>query len=118
MPLITLPFPFNLNVSAQVGDTAYYVPTATSSEFDVNSSAIIEIGLITAINQVTNTITCNTFLPPADYPSAGDFILFSKDNKVNMTSLLGYYTKVKIRNNSTSKAEMFNISADYFESSK
>ena len=118
MPLITLPFNFDLNVSAQVGDTAYYVPTTTSAEFDVNASAIIEIGLITAINQITNTITCNTTLVAADYPSSGDFILFSKDNKVNMTSILGYYAKVKMRNNSTAKAEMFKINADYFESSK
>ena len=35
-----------------------------------------------------------------------------------MASLLGYYAKVKIRNNSKTKAEMFNISADFTESSK
>jgi len=118
MPLITLPFNFDLNVSVQVGDTAYYVPTTTSSTFDINSSAIIEIGLITIVNQVSNTIQCNTLLPPFNWPNAGDFILFSKDNKVNMSSLLGYYAKVKIRNSSKAKAEMFRISADYFESSK
>tara|TARA_R110000765_G_scaffold21158_2_gene54509 strand:+ start:2362 stop:2718 length:357 start_codon:yes stop_codon:yes gene_type:complete len=118
MPLITLPFNFDLNVSVQVGDTAYYVPTTTSSTFNINSSAIIEIGLVTIVNQVNNTIVCNTFLIPSNYPSSGDFILFSKDNKANMTSLLGYYAKVKVRNSSKSKAEMFKISADYFESSK
>jgi len=123
MPLITLPFTFDLNVSIQVGDIVYYVPTTTSSStaiivFDINSSSIIEIGPVTAIDQALNIITCDTSLASADYPSSGDFILFSKDNKVNMASLLGYYAKVKVRNNSTSKAEMFKISADYFESSK
>jgi len=118
MPLITLPFSNPLNVSVQIGDTAYYVPTTTSSVFDINSSNVVEIGIITLLSQVNMTITCFTTLLPIDYPQAGDFILFSKDNKVNMTSVLGYYAKVKVRNDSTSKAEMFNISADYFESSK
>ena len=118
MPLITLPFNFDLNVSAQVGDIAYYVPTTTSSFFDVNSAGIVEIGPITAIDQINNTITCNTSLTEDNWPKEGDFILCSKDNKVNMTILLGYHAKVKIRNNSKTRAEMFKINADYFESSK
>lgn len=118
MPAITLPFDFNLNVSVQAGDTAYYVPTTTTADFNVNSSAIVEIGLITVVDQINNTITCDTSLPTNSWPIEGDFILFSKDNKVNMASLLGYYAKVKIRNNSKTKAEMFQINADYFESSK
>jgi hypothetical protein len=44
--------------------------------------------------------------------------LFSKDNKANMSSLLGYYAEATVRNNSPSKGEMFQISADYFDSSK
>ena len=50
-----------------------------------------------------------------DNPS---FIMFSKDNKVNLSSVLGYYASVTLRNNSTEKAEIFNIGADIFESSK
>ena len=118
MPLLTIPFNFDLNVSLQVGDTAYYVTTTANVSFDVNSSAVVEIGLITAVDQALNTIEVNSNLIAEDYPNEGDFILFSKDNKVNMSSLLGYYAKAKIRNNSTSKAEMFHINADYFESSK
>jgi len=119
MPSITLPFSDNLNASVQVGDTAYYVPTEILNQFEVNSSSVIEIGLITVVNQTTNTITVDTIsVNPNFWPQQGDFILFSKDNKVNMTSLLGYYAEVSIRNNSNSEAEMFKISADYFESSK
>ena len=118
MPAITLPFSFDLNVSVQAGDTAYYVPTTSSSTFDINSSAIVKIGIITDVDQVYNTITCNTSLALLDYPSEGDFILFSKDNKVNMASLLGYYAKIKLRNSSKQKAEIFKINADYTESSK
>tara|TARA_R110000765_G_scaffold1482_1_gene3820 strand:- start:440 stop:1378 length:939 start_codon:yes stop_codon:yes gene_type:complete len=51
-------------------------------------------------------------------PSEGDFIMFSKDNKVNLSSLLGYYSLLKLGNNSTSKAEMFSVGANFIESSK
>ena len=118
MATIILPFNFDLNISAQIGDTAYYVTTTTNSGFDINSSAIVEIGVITSISVSTNTITCETSLLQANYPSTGDFIMFSKDNKANMTSILGYYAEVQIRNNSKTEAEMFKINADYFESSK
>ena len=37
MPSITLTFPNSINVSAQVGDTAYYTN-------DVNGETIVEIG--------------------------------------------------------------------------
>jgi len=48
----------------------------------------------------------------------GSFIMFSKDNKVNLSSALGYYASVTFKNNSTEKAELFNVGADVFESSK
>ena len=119
MPIITLNFPFDLNVSVQVGDTAYYVPTSTSAAFDVNSSAVIEIGIITSITPgIPSTILVDTILVPALYPNSGDFILFSKDNKANMSGMLGYYAEIKMVNDSTDKAELFRVSADYFESSK
>ena len=51
-------------------------------------------------------------------PNEGDFIMFSKDNKVNLSSLLGYYSLLKLRNNSKTKAEMFSVAADFVESSK
>tara|TARA_R110001606_G_scaffold268212_1_gene416944 strand:- start:272 stop:643 length:372 start_codon:yes stop_codon:yes gene_type:complete len=123
MPLITLSFPFDLNVSAQAGDTAYYVPTATSAAFDINSSDVIEIGIITNLPfapapGMVSAFEVNTNLVPALYPNNGDFILFSKDNKANMNGMLGYYTKVNMVNDSIDKAELFRVSADYNESSK
>ena len=118
MPAITLPFDFNLNVSVQAGDTAYYVPTTTTADFNVNSSAIVEIGLITVVDQINNTITCDTSLPTNSWPIEGDFILFSKDNKVNMASLLGYYAEIKFSNNSIAESELFSVGAEVFESSK
>tara|TARA_R100001463_G_scaffold38488_1_gene82433 strand:- start:693 stop:1526 length:834 start_codon:yes stop_codon:yes gene_type:complete len=48
----------------------------------------------------------------------GSFIMFSKDNKVNLSSGLGYYASATLRNDSPDKAELFNVGADVFESSK
>ena len=119
MPNITLNFPFDINVSAQEGDTAYYVPTTTSASFNVNSSAVIEIGVIQSISSgIPSSMVVFTTLAPALYPNTGDFILFSKDNKANLSSMLGYYAKIKMRNDSRKKAELFKVGADYSESSK
>ena len=48
----------------------------------------------------------------------GSFIMFSKDNKVNQLDVLGYYAAIEYKNNSTEEAELFNIGATYFDSSK
>lgn len=50
--------------------------------------------------------------------SVGDLFMFSKDNKVNMTSPKGYFAKAKIVNNSKIKSEMFAIAVDGYMSSK
>ena len=48
----------------------------------------------------------------------GSFIMFSKDNKVNMSDMLGYYASVELRNSSKTEAELFNVGTTFFESSK
>ena len=44
--------------------------------------------------------------------------MFSKDNKVNLSTLLGYYAEIEIVNNSKEEAELFSIASDVFVSSK
>ena len=116
MPVLTFQFNNELNVSLAVGDTAYYVPTNSSAQFQVNSSDIIEIGVVTIVQ--TTSFSCNTSLPAVEYPSPQDYIFFSKDNKVNQSNVLGYYAKVQLKNNSKAEAEIFNVSANVFDSSK
>ena len=120
MPTITLTFTAPINVSCQVGDTAYTVPTTTTAGFKVNSQSVTEIGTITRIqNPLSNSpvVTVDTNLP-GTYDGANDFVFFSKDNKANMSSLLGYFARIKMKNNSTSEAELYSLGADFFESSK
>ena len=109
-----LTFTQPLNISCQVGDTAYYVPTTTSGNFNVNSSSVVEIGVISDITGLVITIANNLV---ASVPN-GSFILFSKDNKANMSSALGYYAEVKMKNSSTVASELFSMGIEMFVSSK
>jgi len=155
MPIITLSFPFELNVSIQANpnatwnvpigaDVAYYVnsapvgtpgppheATTTPHSFEVlhpaqlttAESGIIKIGpvlIVTQWNGVTSSITCD--MDPLQFfkyglPS-GQFIMFSKDNKANLSSILGYYAEVEFVNTSKDEGELFSVGADMFESSK
>ena len=106
MPVITMTFP-HVNDSVQVGDTSYYQASGTTN--------ITEMGTVTA---VTPTTVSTNISGTQTRPTGSDFILFSKDNAASMSSILGYYAEVKMTNTSTSEAELFQVSADMFESSK
>ena len=112
MPTTDLTFPNDINVSVQIGDIIYYTPT-TLNGIHNTAGTIIELGFVTAING--NTITVDYI---AALPQPGDFIMFAKDRSVNMSSLLGYFAKFRIQNNSQDKAEMYSIAVDVIESSK
>jgi hypothetical protein len=118
MPVLQFTFSNQLNVSIQVGDTAYYVPTSTSSQFQINSSDIVEMGEVTYVDPGGLEFWCSTTLPSSMYPSGSDYIFFTKDNKINQSNTLGYYAKVKLKNNSRKNAEIYSVAADCFESSK
>jgi len=130
MPAATLQFSSPLNVSCQVGDTVYYVDTTAVGGFDTNytntgataTNTIIEIGQIRQINNPTSSspaIIAETSLGYNELNGLTDqFILFTKDNKVNLSSPLGYFAAVKMVNdNSTLAGELFSIGAEVFESS-
>ena len=138
MATIQLDFPHEINVSVQVDDLIYWVPTVSvgvpgtggnwASTTTPHDSAprenIILMGpVIEFIPWNGNMTSIIVDYPDAlaevyGPPSVDDFIMFSKDNKVNLSSLLGYYSKVQFRNNSTSEGEMFAVGADFVESSK
>ena len=123
MPSITFTLTHPLNQAIQPGttDVAYYADTSTYTFSDSSTvdyaDTFVRLGAITAINYAEKQITCNV----ADntiLPASNDFLFFSKDNRANMTSLLGYYAEVEIKNNSTEKAELFAMGSEIFESSK
>ena len=126
MAILTLTFSSGLNTDVQVGDTAYYTPTTpvaggadfNSGIFDTAaSSSIVEIGIVTIVNNSSKSITCDISTTTPS-PDEGDFIFFSKDNQVNASGLIGYYAEFKLKNNSTSESELFSVASEVFESSK
>ena len=125
MPTIDLTFPNDINVSVQFNPTAtttntkgadliYFTPTILDGVHDTSTN-IIELGPAIAINGNIITVYHDV---GAQLPSPGDFIMFAKNRSANMSSLLGYFAKFRIRNNSTDKAEMYSISTEIIESSK
>ena len=121
MPNLDLYFDNNVNMSAQVGDIAYYTPTSDVSEFKT-SSTIIKMGNILSITYDTTAEKYKIVVGVpvgVEYPNTStDFILFSKSNVVNLSSALGYYSEVKFENNSDGKFELYSVSLEVAESSK
>lgn len=117
MPTITLNFSGVVQSSVQINDIAYYVDTSQLGGFDTgDSSNIVKIGSVVSVG--INNIVCNIDASTAP-PSTSDFIMFSKDNSANMSSILGYFAKIKLVNDDPNEAgELFSVSGNYFESSK
>lgn len=148
MATLTLTFPNALHTSLQIGDTAYYMNTQdhtlTDNEYTLNnastnpsfsenqtgnptqaySSTFVEMGMVTDISQSHggSLTTANRMQVYMDNttarPSTASFILFSKDARANMSSLLGYYAEVEFVNTSDSEAEIFAVNSEIVESSK
>tara|TARA_R100001510_G_C7470640_1_gene87056 strand:+ start:87 stop:434 length:348 start_codon:yes stop_codon:yes gene_type:complete len=115
MPLTTLTFPNDINVSVQVGDIIYYAPADTVNMHDQIMGSIIEFGTVDSINGNNIDVLHFPIVPP---PDITDFIMFAKNRIVNMSSLLGYFAQFRISNSSTSKSEMYSLSVNVTESSK
>ena len=114
--MITINFTGNINNdSLQIGDLAYYVTPSESGGFNQSTQNPILIGSIEAIT--LNTIDVDNGAT-GEEPAADDFIMFAKDSRINLSGLVGYYAEVKIKNNSTEKAELYSVASEITPSSK
>ena len=124
----TIQIPRNQYPSLQVGDIVYFKSADNLNVVDgfqqfgtisnplgdlqsINNTTSLDDGTqtTTLVINVTNTTVT---------PSINDFLFFVKDNRVNITSLLGYFAKMKFENDANSKVELFSISTEINESSK
>ncbi len=110
MDQITLTFSSPIQVSVQIGDILYYTN-------DPMGTTVVKIGDVVSINYSSNVIVCN-IAPQTVRPAATSFILFTKDNKVNTSGILGYFAEIELRNDSLNKSELFSVGSEIFESSK
>tara|TARA_R100000231_G_C5204510_1_gene128515 strand:- start:29 stop:418 length:390 start_codon:yes stop_codon:yes gene_type:complete len=124
----TIQIPRNQYPSLQVGDIVYFKSADNLNvvdgfqQFGEGSTSLGDLQSInntTSLDDGTQTTTLvinvtNTTVTP----SINDFLFFVKDNRVNITSLLGYFAKMKFENDANSKVELFSVSTEINESSK
>jgi len=108
---ITITFANSVNSSIQIGDSVYY-STITNGVTD----APTELGSITAYTNTT--VTCSIDASASTSGLASKFYFFAKDNKANLSSLVGYFAEVEMKNESTSEVELYQVGSDIAESSK
>ena len=132
---MTLIFTFNhdVNESLQVGDDVYYCHHTSHGGFSTvdhknfTNTGIVHIGKCIKVGRLAGSGSISVDIADPDPTTQtllandiniGDFLMFSKDNKTNMSSILGYYAETTFMNGSPEKAELFAVSTEFSESSK
>ena len=142
--IIKLTFPA-LNTSLQIGDRVYVVPqiienggfdfgNAGNSYYigfvssivdDVDSNGLLSGQALADDDTVVATepfVFFNVYVDAGAFsgniPTENDFIFFVKDERVNLSSLVGSYGEAKFVNDSRDPAEMFAASCEISQSSK
>lgn len=120
---IKLTFNQELNISLSIGDIVWYTPITITGGHDVSDkSSIIKLGEVESVNRNNKIVLVKKPHDPLNYAgislTQNDFVMFSKPNSFNTSSIKGYYAKVRLDNNSTEKIELFAVSSEISESSK
>ena len=112
--IIQITFVGQLNDSIQLGDMVYYMPTSPSAGF--NTSNTNNATLLGPVVNLFEAEDDNVYSVSVEYSGTTQpiipsdaFYMFSKDNSVNLASVLGYYAEIQFVNNSNVKSEMFSI---------
>ena len=124
--IIQISFNASINVSAQVGDMVYYTTTNTNAGFNTSSMGnVVGIGPIT---QVVSSGNSNYILVQVNNQAivinqqpqipGGAFIMFAKDNGINISGVIGHYANVNMKNESEDKVELYSLGGDVIENSK
>ena len=122
MATLNLTFPSPINISCKVGDTAYFVNNVgTLGNFQVGDfiqligtiNTITASGSNTIINVEVENNSANT-----NNVTTSSFIMFSKNNEVEMSTIAGYYAQATFKNNSKQKAELYAVSCEIEQSSE
>ena len=123
MPIITLSFNYDLNVSIQPTDIVYVsVPqsgqSGTNHPNATSNTAPQAIGVVVGVNHNGQFITVDTAGYTPIIIDSTHYIFFSKDRRANLSGVIGYFAETEYRNYSKRQAEMFATAVDYVESSK
>lgn len=112
----------NIPPLLEVGENVYYSkPSGQVGGFDYSTfDQTYFLGKITTIffNGTNWDIVVRYDDTKVSLPAIDDYISSQQDKSINNTGLKGYYASIKLKNNSTKKAELFSIGAEISESSK
>ena len=120
-----------INDSLQVGDLIFSCPTdiqAGSNDpqhYDATSTTLSSggvgepniVGVLRKIQKSGNGTYWFLWVDGSNYPSQGDYLMFSKFAQGD-SGVLGYYATTKLENNSREKAELFAVSSEVIINSK
>jgi len=101
---IDVVFSVSLGNIVSVGDTLYHQVTPTSSR---------PTGIITAINQVTNTVTIAVVL---NNPLPNQFAFYYKNPVAESYGARGYFMRFKLENTDTTPVELFSVGSSVMKS--
>lgn len=79
----------------------------------LNSETQEEIGVITAIDTITNTITVGSII---NAPQVGFYFFAKKDSRIEGEEIRGYYLEVELSNTNTEAGELFAVSTNCVKS--
>jgi len=123
-----LTFEHDLNASLQVGDSIWYAPTTQSGGYNItstNSNNFALLGQVTSVSSQYRLAEIEVEIPGFDLPQDlglvldnTTYVMFSKNKKINLSDLKGYYAEINLVNNSTDKIELFAIGSSTAISSK
>ena len=109
---IEIKFSGQVNDSIQKGDIVYFMPVSSAGGFNTsNTNQATALGPVSDIVVEGNSyaIHVNIGTSSFSFTAQNTFFMFSKDNTVNLASVLGYYAEVQFVNNSKVKSEMFSV---------
>ena len=128
MPIVTITFPKDINVSLQIGDLIYNAPTINqqAGKNHPNSTGTNtkprKYGIVTFIDRKTFPAFIRVDTTGFGNITLGEggqhYLMFSKDNRGNLSGMIGYYAETTYKNHSTLPSEIFATAVDYVESSK
>lgn len=110
---LILTFLHELNASLAIGDVVSFGVRDSEN----NLGRITAFGTVDSIFNNRRSIRIRR-IDNAPVPPSNAFILFEKNKAIEASGIIGYEATVTFKNTSTTKAELFAISSEVFESSR
>ncbi len=93
------------NTSLSIGDTLY--------KYNTGTFALDLIGVVQTYDFTANTIVVDAV---TNIPATDDFIVFTKNSRIEASSMRGYYLLCNMTYTGTSPVELFAVNSDIFKS--